>query len=476
LKRYIFSIGILIIFVLSLFTELYTQLVLSLAILLLVLLLDKMGKGIVLREIVAFLYTLTCLVMPVVGYTWYTRANFLSRLWVKYMVIPETTYFSFALPAVTLFCLAITLPFPAAKDNEQGEGVKQLVQRIRTILPAFKNAALVLLSTGTFVLFILRYLPSGLQYFATLFFFSSFAGLLYLFFSPNFPNKKWIMTAFIVFIIYNGISGGMFTVVAYMGINVASFMLLGRSISFLKKAGIFVIVTIFFIVLQNVKVSYRKEIWYGKNFEGSKLGLFSNLFWENLKKGTSLIGNTDAFFPVYTRANQGFIVAWVMYKIPREKPFDGGDALGKNLVSAFVPRFLWPDKPEAGGKFNMKYYIGYNIEGFSMNVGPLGEAYGSFGVTGGIIYMFFLGLFIRWAYMRVFKIARRLPLLVCWVSVMFYQVISSSETDSLTAFNSIIKSAVFVWILYKIFPHWFGVQRAPRLRSARRQAAGISGQ
>ena len=51
----------------------------------------------------------------------------------------------------------------------------------------------------------------------------------------------------------------------------------------------------------------------------------------------------------------------------------------------------------AGGQYNMKYYTGLVIEGWSTNVGPVGEAYGSFGVTGGIMYMFCLGLFIRWA-------------------------------------------------------------------------------
>ena len=442
----------------------YRELALCLALLHLALLLDKMGRGIVLREIVAFLYVMTCLVMPVVGYTWYTRTNFLAKLWVKYMPLPEPAYFSFALPAIALFCLALTLPFSAAQDNEQGEGVKKLTDRIRKILPGHKNVALILLITGSLILFVVRYLPIGFQYIAMLIFFSAFAGLLYLYYSPNFPKKKWIMRLFIGFILYNGISGGMFTIVAYMGINIASFMLLGRSTNFMKKVGIFLLAAVFFIVLQNVKVAFRKQIWTTQDYEGSKVGLFSSLFWDNLTKGSALITNTDAFFPVYTRANQGFIVGIVMTKIPRTRPFDGGAALGMNFASAFVPRFLWPDKPEAGGKFNMKYYTGYIIEGFSMNVGPLGEAYGSFGAFGGMLYMFILGLFIRWAYMRVFKIARKFPLLICWVPVLFYQVISSSETDSLTIFNSIIKSAIFVWILFKIFPNWFGVRRTTRVR------------
>jgi len=58
----------------------------------------------------------------------------------------------------------------------------------------------------------------------------------------------------------------------------------------------------------------------------------------------------------------------------------------------------------------------------------------------------------------IFKIARRIPLLVCWIPVMFYQVISSGETDSLQIFNSLIKSAFFLWLLYKFVPAWFGIK------------------
>lgn len=475
LKRYIHSIIIVVIILLSMITDMYKALSLALVILLLVKLLDKMGHGIVLREIIAFLYAFSCLLMPAVGYIWYTRDNHLARIWWKFMRVPESVYFPFALPAIALFCLALTLPFPAAKDFEQGIGVRMLTDRIRAILPAHKNVAIILLITGTVVLYLIAYLPLELQYFATLIFFSSFAGLLYLYFSPDSRNKKWILGGFIVFIFYNAIVGGMFTIVAYMGINVASFMLLGRKTSFLKKAGIFLVAAAFFIVLQNVKGSYRTQIWTGQEYEGSKVGLFTSMFWENLQKGSGLITNTDAFFPVYTRANQGFIVSLVMVRIPSSRPFDGGATLAKNFASAFVPRFLWPDKPTAGGKFNMLYYTGVLIEGFSMDVGPLGEAYGSFGPVAGMIYMFLLGLFIRWAYLRVFHFARRIPMLICWVPVLFYQAISSSETDSLTIVNSILKSAVFVWLLYRIFPHWFGVKRASRTALARRQTGHTSG-
>jgi len=262
------------------------------------------------------------------------------------------------------------------------------------------------------------------------------------------------MALFVLFVLYNAISGGMFTIVAYMGITIFSFLLLGRQNSLIKKLSIFLVASCLIIVLQNVKQTYRVYTWRN-NFQGNKIALFSELYWEQLVKGTDLI-DEKAIFPLYVRGNQGFNVALVMRRIPVVQPHDNGDRLLTVFTSALVPRFLWPDKPEAGGKFNMKYYAGYDIRNWSTNVGPLGEAYGSFGSFGGIIYMFLLGLFLRWVYLKMIALSNRIPLLICWLPVIFYQITSSAETDTLTIINSVIKSSFFIFMLYKFLPGWFG--------------------
>jgi hypothetical protein len=87
------------------------------------------------------------------------------------------------------------------------------------------------------------------------------------------------------------------------------------------------------------------------------------------------------------------------------------------------------------------------------------------------LYMFLLGLFIRWIYNRVFVIAQKLPLLVLWIPVLFYQVTYCMETDSLQIFNSLLKGAFFLWLLFKLFPGWFGkgVKQISAQRSFRKQ-------
>ncbi len=465
LSKYIFSILLAVIAILSFITSMYTGLIISIVLLLVIMIVNKMGKGIVLRESTAMLYVFTCLLMPLVGYTWYTVNNPLARLWVKYMPVSEDIYFGFALPAITFFCLALTWPLSSEKFHDTGKSLQWYIQKIKFILSNHKKVGFHIIIVGVVFSLFVNIFPAGLQYFGSLFFFGSFAGMLYLYFSPRFRFKNLTLAGFSLFILFNALNTGMFTIVAYMGITIYSFFLIGSKTSFLNKSLILLLAVGFIIVLQNSKMSYRKSTWV-VNYEGNRGELFGTIFLEKLSQGKGLI-TEEGFFPFYSRTNQGFNVALVMKRFPAKIPHDNGNNLLRSIAAAFVPRFLWADKPEAGGKFNMKYYTGITIRGWSTNVGSLGEAYGSFGVTGGIIYMFFLGAFIRWAYKMVFVISKSIPLLICWIPVLFYQVTYSAETDTLQIFNSLIKTALFIVILYKLIPSWFGKSKGNEYHTPR---------
>jgi hypothetical protein len=254
----------------------------------------------------------------------------------------------------------------------------------------------------------------------------------------------------------------MFTIVAYMGITIFSFFFLNRKVAFWKKFLVFVIGAVMLLLVQSVKSAFRTQTWKG-NYAGSKVGLFWDMLSKKLGSSDALLTD-DAFFPIYYRTNQGFNIALVMRRIPSMQKHDYGYTLSLSLASAIVPRVLWPDKPEAGGKFNMKYYAGVNLRGWSTNVGPLGEAYGSFGRSGGILYMFLLGALIRLFYKQVFKIANKIPLIFLWIPVLFYQVTYSMETDTLQILNSLFKASFFIWLLYKFAPNIFGVFKTEQQR------------
>src|SRR5579871_3727427 len=78
-----------IIFLLSMVTDWYSGLAICLMACLIVQVLDRLGKGIVLREIVALHLSFVCLIMPLIGYSVFNRANKLSRIFIKYMRVPD---------------------------------------------------------------------------------------------------------------------------------------------------------------------------------------------------------------------------------------------------------------------------------------------------------------------------------------------------------------------------------------------------
>ena len=455
-KGYIYSLLQLVIFLLSCVTHWNTELVLASTAVACLVVLDKLGKGIVLRELIALHGTVVCLLMPWLGYVVYNHNNRMADLWVRYMPIPEDTYFGFALPAMTGFIFAVCWPVSNPPAADVGQHLHGVLDKAKEKLSRMQNTGLWLVLVGVIVFAFTDYLPESLQFAFLLFYFAAFAGLLYVYFTPKLQYKTGLLLLFGMFILFHALRSGMFTIIAYMGITLFSFFFIGRKSPMYKKIIGFLVGVFILLVIQSVKQTYRKQTWTG-NYEGNRAVLFSDLVQE--KVSTTNFLSADAFFPMYYRANEGFNIAMVMRRIPSLQPYDNGSNLALTFASAFVPRVLWPDKPESGGKFNMKYYTGYVIEGWSTNVGPMGEAYGSFGPLGAIIYMFLLGVFVRWCYRLVFIIANRTPLMLFWIPVLFYQVTYSMESDTLQIMNSLTKSAFFIWMLTRFMPQWFGIVR-----------------
>lgn len=457
IQPYIFSITHLCVFLLSLVTNWYLPLVVVLIVALVVESLEKLGRGIVLREMIALFGVFITLAMPLLGYSVYNHDSKLARIWVRYMPVPENFYFDFALPAVAGFVLVLCWPMNSKDVSDTGKPLMDTLDRVKVQLERMPKTGIFIVVLGLIVFALIEFLPVAFQFFASLLYFASFAGILYVYFTPNLKFKKPILILFTIFIISNALRGGMFTIVAYMGITMFSFLFLGKKAKFWKKLAVFAFSAFLLLVIQSVKVTYRRMTWR-ENYQGNQALLFSQLVWDRLNSPKGFLAE-DAFFPIYYRTNQGYNVAMVMRRFPNYKQHDYGENLAVTLASSVVPRILWPSKPEAGGKFNMLYYTGLNLRGWSTNVGPLGEAYGSFGVTGGILYMIALGAFIRWCYRKIFVVSMKIPLVIFWLPVLFYQITYSAESDSLQIFNSIFKSAFFVWLLYKITPEWFGFRK-----------------
>ncbi|OQP49448.1 hypothetical protein A4R26_30740 [Niastella populi] len=366
------------------------------------------------------------------------------------MRVDEDTYFSFVLPAVIL--LGVVLFGFRRKSPDDADVVRNLLHRIKTDLLEVPPLAILTLCFISLMSYsISEILPDALRQVNTFLYYSLFAFLFYIIFHKNFPQRKYFAIGIGLFIVLDALRSGMFTIIAYMGGLFLIILLSGKRIPLMAKLGLFIFAVFFVAFLQLFKLELRRSFKSSVNTPVTELVT-------NVITKTSASEFETTLFPLYYRMNQGFNIALVMRYIPQNVEYLGPKYLLTNFVSSFVPRLFWEDKPKAGGIENMRIYAGINIKGWSTNVGPIGEAYGSFGYIGGWLYMMLFAGFIRLAYTKFISLSKRIPILFLWMPPFFYQTIYVMESDSLQAFNSIMKGAVFLFLLYKLFPVLFGVR------------------
>ncbi|MDE3250599.1 MAG: hypothetical protein KGO82_18200, partial [Bacteroidota bacterium] len=440
MRRYILFV-LLAILALSLVTTMYYPLSIILTVIVFWCTLEKFGKGIVLLETMALYSCIIYILMPILGYSVYNSDNRVAILWNRVMPVSSDRYYSFMLPAITTYIIGLFLINYSKGRPDEGSKLEQFVVRLKQRREQPGKVGLWLIGAGLIFYFVRLAVPGGLAAVASFGYLLIFPGLLYLHFQPSFRGRSWVYLVVTAFLVRDAINTGMFTVFFYMGITMVSFFFVGKRIRLPIKLGVVIIAICGVFILQLVKVSYRRNTWKN-NYEGSKALLFQDLFIEKAA-GFQEVFSVNNFFPIYARLNQGYVTAMVIRRIPSQQPYDDGESIAKTLAASLVPRVLWPDKPEAGGVYNMWHFAGFRLRGWSTNIGPVGEGYGNFGPTGGIIYMFFFGLFIGWAYKMVFVRARKTPLLLLWIPLLFFEVTYAMENDTLQAVNSLLKASFF---------------------------------
>ncbi|MBS1596787.1 MAG: hypothetical protein JST75_01075 [Bacteroidetes bacterium] len=385
----------------------------------------------------------TCLLMPIIFYHFYTRDNRLARIWIKYMPIISDQYFSFATPAILAMVIGLRLPLGKRKINKDP---KMYLENVKKYLQTRGNLGLILIAIGVASSLLDFLSPSNLRYVFYLLDHLTYVGVFYVFYSHS-KRKHLIVPGVILLMITQSIITGMFGELIFMLACSLVLILLGKKIRFERKlayviAGIFLIV-----VIQSIKLDYRKRSWLEGT--GADPLYFAELISDRISDPSTMI-EEKALFGIAVRMNQGWLVATTMDRVPAKFPFANGETIWKSVAAAILPRFLWPDKPDAGGKSNIKRFWGFNLVGYSMNIGPLGEAYGNFGIVGGVFYMFFYGLFFNIALSWILKLAEKRPTLILWLPFLFFYAIGV-ETDLLTTMGSLIKAAFFTWLVFRLF-------------------------
>ncbi len=410
--------------------------------------LDNIGKKVVVLDVAIILAIFTWLIMPVIFYQFYTKADHLVRIFHKYMPVAAGDYFSFTVPGTVAMILGFKFPLAKLQINSQPDVYKEKLEGY------FKGKAnigflLIWISLISGVLYFI--LPYSLSRIANLTAHLSYVGVFYIFFSDN-KHKNKILIAVLSILLVRSIATGLFGelvfLLALFYILIALYL---KKVPFFSKLGVLVAGIALIFVIQNIKEAYRAKAWKS----GSDAAYFAELIGNSITDPGSLFEKRK-LFRTAVRMNQGWLIAMTMDRVPRRFTFANGETIWISVAAAFIPRVIWPDKPEAGGKYNLKRFWGYDLEGYSMNIGPIGEAYANFGVTGGIIFMFFYGLFFNAMLTMLLKWSEKRPSVLCWIPFLFFYAVVV-ETDILTTVGSIVTSFFFMLIFMRVYKWFFKV-------------------
>ena len=410
---------------------------------------DSIGKSYNILDIPILLALFQCMLMPMVVYHVYNDDALIIAL--RYdMGVSAKTYYGFMFPAIV--AMIIGMKFPPLFQGSYQQKFLLAIPSVKHYLVGKGNLGVLLIIIGAVTTVMRAFVGGPLAYVSYLFSFLLYVGILYTIFSDH-KQRTWYLIGGGVFIFFQALRAGMFGELVYIMLLGFLLIMLGRRIGSGRKIGLALGGFVFILLLQNVKADYRKLTWRAEsvNTQGYA-GAFFSLITDRLAEPGRFF-DLDLMFPTVNRFNQGMIVAKVLDHVPQRAPFAEGETIFKSLAASFVPRLLWPDKPESGGQANMLRFTGYLIEGYSMNISPMGEAYGNYGVEGGIFFMLFYGLFFSLLIMLLMRFVTKTPTLILWFPILFLNSIQI-ETDILMCLNSLIKNSLFVGFCYWAFPRF----------------------
>ena len=406
----------------------------------------KMDRGVPFVHLAAVVAVLQWLVGPLFGYE-------STLVFDRYqMYVSPDTYFSYALPATCCYLVGLLLLGTSVSPAP----LLQMVNRRRFVVIGFS-----LIAVGNLAVAASSRISGNIEFVLYLVGNFRYVGALYLVFSLHQLRIPFAVLAF--------------TPLVAVSVNTAFFhdMLLWGAICFLywfstRRWGIgqksVLLAVAFFAVfsLQTVKHAYREQLRVDR--ESASL---VNLLIDMMSPGGA--GWEQASIEnVLVRLNQGWIVSAVLYHVPAEQPFFGGETYVDAFKAALLPRFLAPDKRTADLRINFRRMTGLQIlDTTSMGVSPLGEAYANFGIYGGsfalLCYGILLGGFVR----ATLLFCLRSPTLILWLPVIFFAALKA-ETESLVVLNQLVKGSIIVAFglfgVQKLYPVSFRKGMSHRVR------------
>ncbi len=220
-----------------------------------------------------------------------------------------------------------------------------------------------------------------------------------------------------------------------------------------KKLGYSVLFISFAYVLQNFKGEYRNQL-YNEEVGDYGVALQGVANSETFKDNTTLFSE-EKVANTLVRINQAWIAASSMNHMNLTDKFCGTLLLSKYLEAAFLPRFLAPDKLQAGNKEIFNEYSGHKIaQNTSMALGIVADGYIAFKFPGVLMFCFGLGFL----FCTVFKIAERWgkisPFFVLLLfPILYYAVRPDCELQ--TTLGQLVKGTFTFWLVVRYYKDYF---------------------
>ena len=360
------------------------------------------------------------------------------------MKVPESDYFLYAIPAVIFFIVGLHLN----AENYKGEVIN--INQIKLFVTKNKSIAYLFIGIGLIASILSSFFSTDLAFVFYLLGGFKFIGLFLLILGTD---QIRILPLLIVIgsIISSSLGSGMFhDLLTWLIYTISIFAIKYKFNLRVKAIGL----TIFIVIVTTIQIlkgSYREET--GLNKEAAGIGTFAKVYEKkNSEKGVFSFENLAQN---NVRINQGFIITNIMVTVPDKVPFSKGSELYQIIEAAIMPRILAPNKLNAGDRTLFSKYSGIPLtEGTSMGLSSLGDAYLNFNIFGGVIFMFFLGLFYSGVLNYFYKKSKSFPAVILFTPLIFYYPIRP-DCEMQTILGHLVKSAFLILVIINVWKSTF---------------------
>ncbi len=377
------------------------------------------------------------------------------------MKIPEDIYFSYVIPAVVCFIIGLHIKAVSL----QGEVADE--KAIINFIEKHSDLPIIFVVIGFFFSFFLGFVIE--KDFSTSNAVETHGGIGWLsFIFYLLGNLKFIgvfmmilgkvkMKSIFLIIIYGSImatslNSGMFHDLITWLIMLAAVLAIRYKPALYIKIILAFSFIIFAFALQTIKGIYRLAVWENKREAG--IATFTQAAEESESSGNILDVKRLAILNV--RINQGYIITNIMNTVPYKIPYTEGEELMQILAAAFLPRYLAPDKLEAGDKKIFNKYTGLTIVTATMALSSVGDAYINFGILGGCVFMFFLGLLYNELLKFFYRYSKNFPILIIFIPWVFYYPIRP-DCELQTTLGHIVKTSFLVAVIFIVWTNAFKI-------------------